>query len=307
MYPIRVNRDYLDPHFMAWLLVSDGFTEYADEESRRARMPKLNRDQLFAWQTPLPPLAEQKRIAGILKEQMAAVERARRSAKAQLQAAESLPAAYLRAVFHSPEAQAWPRKKLGEVSAITSGVQKCPEGAAVKHHRPYLTVRNVQRGFLDLTHVDRFEVTEAELTRLRLQPGDLLIVEGNRSLEHIGRNALFLGDGQEWIHQNHIIRVRLRHDVLLPEFVSRFLNSDMGRAQMVEKAKTTSGLYTLSAGKVAELETPLCSLAHQHRIAAQLSGQVASAERLRQALAEQLDAINTLPAALLREAFSGRL
>jgi hypothetical protein len=34
---------------------------------------------------------------------------------------------------------------------------------------------------------------------------------------------------------------------------------------------------------------------------------MASAERLRQTLADQLDTINQLPAALLRRAFSGKL
>jgi len=39
----------------------------------------------------------------------------------------------------------------------------------------------------------------------------------------------------------------------------------------------------------------------------QLSAQMSSAERLRRELDEQLDAINKLPAALLREAFTGNL
>ena len=76
-----------------------------------AVMDKQVREQVI----PLPPLSEQKRIAGILKEQMAAVERARHSAEAQLQAAESLPAAYLRAVFNSRESQRWEKKVLGEI------------------------------------------------------------------------------------------------------------------------------------------------------------------------------------------------
>ncbi len=52
---------------------------------------------------------------------------------------------------------------------------------------------------------------------------------------------------------------------------------------------------------------PLPPLTDQRRIAAQLSSQMSSAERLRWALAEQLDAINKLPAALLRRGFSGEL
>jgi hypothetical protein len=43
------------------------------------------------------------------------------------------------------------------------------------------------------------------------------------------------------------------------------------------------------------------------RHATQQSDQMTLAERLRQTLAEQLDAISKLPAALLPEAFSGKL
>jgi hypothetical protein len=46
---------------------------------------------------------------------------------------------------------------------------------------------------------------------------------------------------------------------------------------------------------------------NQGPITAQLSWHLSSAELLRQTLVEQLDAINKLPAALLRRAFSGGL
>src|SRR5207244_1941235 len=111
------------------------------------------------------------------------------------------------------------------------------------------TVRNVQRGSLDLSQVERFEITSAELERLRLQRGDILIVEGNGSVDQIGRNAIFDLDGEEWIHQNHIIRVRLDSSRLRFDFAALYLNSDSGKRQMVKKAQTTSGLYTLSVEK----------------------------------------------------------
>ena len=52
---------------------------------------------------PLPPLPEQKRIAAILNEKMAQIEKARKTTEEQLEAAKALPAAYLRSVFNSPE------------------------------------------------------------------------------------------------------------------------------------------------------------------------------------------------------------
>ena len=48
---------------------------------------------------PLPLLDGQRRIANVVGVQMAAVERARAAAEAQLEAANALPAALLRRVF----------------------------------------------------------------------------------------------------------------------------------------------------------------------------------------------------------------
>jgi hypothetical protein len=48
------------------------------------------------------------------------------------------------------------------------------------------------------------------------------------------------------------------------------------------------------------VKIPLPPLAVQQRIAAMLNEQTASAERARKAIEEELDAINKLPAALLR-------
>ena len=268
---------------------------------------KLNQEVAAKLSIPLPPLDEQKRIAAILNEQMAAVARARAAAEAQLKAAKDLPAAYLREVFDSPEAEQWAREKLGNVSVISGGIQKTPERKPKNFHRPYLTVRNVQRGYLDLSELERFEITESELERLRLMPGDILIVEGNGSLDHIGRNALFKGEVTDCIHQNHIIRVRLDGQRFLPEFVSRFLNSNSGKSQMIQKAMTTSGLYTLSTGKVAALEIPMPSMTRQREIVEILDEKIPTAENACEVIKDQLETISTLPAALLRQAFTGKL
>ena len=53
-------------------------------------------------QFPFLPLTEQRRIATILKEQMAGVEKARTAAQARLEAVKALPAAFLRQVFPNP-------------------------------------------------------------------------------------------------------------------------------------------------------------------------------------------------------------
>ena len=59
----------------------------------------VKNDKLLSLTIPLPPLAEQKRIAAILKEQLAAVEKARAAAEEELATVNTLPAALLRRAF----------------------------------------------------------------------------------------------------------------------------------------------------------------------------------------------------------------
>ena len=111
---LRAKPDLDSDYLFASVQTSD-FVERLSGLVKGALYPAVMDKQVREQVIPLPPLSEQKRIAGILKEQMAAVERARHSAEAQLQAAESLPAAYLRAVFNSRESQRWEKKVLGEI------------------------------------------------------------------------------------------------------------------------------------------------------------------------------------------------
>ena len=58
MYPLRCEPTFR-PMFLRSLLLSRAFTEYATAESVRASMPKLNRERLFKYQFPVPPVSLQ--------------------------------------------------------------------------------------------------------------------------------------------------------------------------------------------------------------------------------------------------------
>jgi type I restriction enzyme S subunit len=63
IYPLRVAAPgRLLPEFLRWTLVSEPFTRYANNLSQRARMPKLNRQQLFAYEMGLPSITDQRAI-----------------------------------------------------------------------------------------------------------------------------------------------------------------------------------------------------------------------------------------------------
>jgi type I restriction enzyme S subunit len=241
---LRTIPSLLDPKFLSlWLLAVWKRGDFARICDRWIGQSAVQRTKLLALEMTIPDVSEQRSIAAALHAQLTQIARARENIQEQVQAAGMLSAAHLTSLFNSGLKCPW--VKVGEVAEVAGGIQKTPDRNPRKFHKAFLTVRNVQRGFLDLSHIERFEVTGAEFERCRLHLGDILIVEGNGSMDHIGRNALFDQDG-EWIHQNHIIRVRLPKNTFVPEFISLYLNSPAGKKQMVERAMTTTGLYTLS-------------------------------------------------------------
>ena len=156
-----------------------------------ATFTEISKTQCQAFQIPLPPLHEQKRIAAILNEQMRAVDQARAATEAQLEAAKTLPAAYLRTVFNGPEAQRWPRKRPGDTAEVMAGValgRRLPEAGT--RLVPYLRVANVKDGYLDLAEVYETPATEAEIKTLHLDPGDLLLTEASSPEIHMPSGAL---------------------------------------------------------------------------------------------------------------------
>jgi type I restriction enzyme S subunit len=172
------------------------------------------------------------------------------------------------APFALPAGWAW--SHIGEIFDVVGGIQKTPKRAPVKNHHPYLRVENVQRGRLDLSRIERFELVEGELERWRLAPDDLLIVEGNGSETEIGRCAVWNGEINDCVHQNHLIRCR----PIKPgesAFTLLFLNSPSGMTEMKELAITTSGLYSLSVGKIRGIMIPVAPLAEQKRIIAKVN------------------------------------
>lgn len=62
MYPLVIKDSRLTPEFLMWALLTPEFTNYAVNLSGRARMPKLNRAQLFGYRLKYPTKTEQQMI-----------------------------------------------------------------------------------------------------------------------------------------------------------------------------------------------------------------------------------------------------
>jgi type I restriction enzyme S subunit len=193
--------------------------------------------------------------------------------------------------------------QLGDVSGgLTQNVKR----EVLPLQLPFLRVANVYSNELRLDDVKSIGVSEAEVGRVQLAPRDLLIVEGNGSIEQIGRVALWDGTIDPCLHQNHLIKVRFT-PVALATWSLCWLLAPAGRVAIERAASSTSGLHTLSISKVQRLPLPLAPLAEQARITSEVDRLITVALAAERDVATNTQRCMRLRQSILRRAFEGRL
>ncbi len=83
-----------------------------------------------------------------------------------------------------PEGWKWVR--LGDIFTIQQGVSLSPKRRKGKNPLPFLRTKNVKWGYVDVSELDYMDFTPEEVEKLKLKPGDLLVLEGGE----IGRTAI---------------------------------------------------------------------------------------------------------------------
>ena len=140
---------------------------------------------------------------------------------------------------------------------------------------------NVRKGYLDLGEIKEINVLDSEMDAYRLEPGNILFVEGNGSRAELGRVAIWNGEIPDCVHQNHLIKVRIDQTRLIPEFAMHWFNTEVGRGHFFRSAKTSSGLGTINSQEVRSAPIPLPPLDVQRAIAERIQAARAEIARLR--------------------------
>jgi restriction endonuclease S subunit len=249
---------------------------------------------------PAPPLPEQRRIAARLKGQLAAVEQARAQVQAQSDEAKKLPAAFLRDVFQSPEAQRWPRRCLHDVADVVNGFG-FPEHlqGRIDLPFPFIKVSDMNAPGAELV-VSRAAntVNEALLRELRgrtYPEGTVIFPKVGGALLTNKKRIL----GARASFDNNIMGAVPRS--VSPDWLFQWLQTIDFRAMA-----NTQALPSIRQSEVAALPIPLPPERTRQELIRWLQACQAEASRARAALTAQLADLSVLPNALLREAFGGR-
>ena len=304
--------DYHDQPIFA----SDCSTFQADKNGRalirflflflKSRQDKIYKMQLGAAQPhvycrdivkidiPLPPIAEQKRIADLLNRQMAVAEKARAAAEAQLEDIRVLPAACLREVLSTPP-KTWQRARLGDVCEISG------EYGSNCRAMPFNNVRYVRITDID----DRGHLVDAKKrspdlveNKYFLKPGDLLLARSGS----IGRSYVHGHQKGDFQFAGYLIRYRPAPKIVFSRYLF-YITKSAHWFDWINKQAKAATIANINAKQFSSFDFPLPPLAEQKRIAARLDRQMAAADKIRAAAEARLEDIRALPAALLRREF----
>lgn len=257
----------------------------------------------LALEIPLPPLAEQRRVVTRIEELAAQIHEARTLRHQSAEEAEALTGSNASELF----LKCSKRQPIEALAEVRGGIQKGPHRAPGANPVRYLTVAHVHRNKILTDSPRYFEVSPQEFERWRLLRGDVLIIEGNGSADQIGRAALFRGEIENCVHQNHVIRIRPDKQHVLPEFLNTFLNSPAGQDAVQGQSRTSSGLRSLSIGRIKSICVPVPPLAEQRRIVGELDALQAEVDALKCLQAETAAELAALLPAILDRAFKGEL
>ena len=161
----------------------------------------------------------------------------------------------------------WPEVKLDSIADIVSGITK---GRKIKGDKwikvPYMAVSNVKDGYIDWTTVKTILATPSEIEQYHLMSEDILITEGGDP-DKVGRGAIIHNPPKDCIHQNHIFRVRLRQDFLLPEYMEQYLQQQRSKRYFLRCAKQTTGIASINMRQLNSLPVLLPPIELQKRFA----------------------------------------
>ena len=186
--------------------------------------------------------------------------------------------------FELPVGWEWVRMGwLGESFDYGSSQKSVDDSAAV----PILRMGNIQGGRVVMNNLKYLKDVQGELPYLVLREGDLLFNRTN-SYELVGKTGLFEGCLREVTFASYLIRIRLMHALVNPEYINAYMNTRDCRENEIEPDLTQqTGQANYNGTKLKSIRVPLPPLPEQSRIVARVTTLRRLCADLRQRLAER--------------------
>ena len=304
---LRLLDKKLLPEFVLLFFQTAGYWQSIKDGSSGSAQGGFNATKLGALTIPVPPLAEQQRIVGLLDEAFEGLATAKANAEKNLQNARALFESHLQSVF-THRGPGWVEKRLEEVLTVQPQNGWSPPAANHTDSGTQVLTLSSVTGFV--FRPDKLKYTSAKTdpkARYWVQNGDLLITRSNTP-ELVGHVAIASGIERPTVYPDLIMRMNPDPARAVTKFLYYHLRTPALREEITGRAQGANPtMKKISNGAVRTLPVLLPSLDEQLRIVTQLDALTAETQRLARLYEQKLAALAALKKSLLHQAFSGEL
>jgi type I restriction enzyme S subunit len=288
------NLEVLDQSWFYHFLVSDEFQKPLLNVADRSAQAGFSKDDIYNFPVPIPPLAEQQRIVGLLDEAFEGLATAKANAEKNLQNARALFESHLQSVF-TQRGPGWVETTLGEIGKVSMCKRIFKDETTATGDIPFYKIGTFGKDPDAFIPNQTYNEYRAKYSFPK--KGDVLISASGtigRRVRYDGEPAYFQDSNIVWIDNDE---EQVQNDYLFHFYGACEWNSTKGA--------TISRLYNDDLRRIA-IGFPK-SPQEQRRTVAQLDALSAETQRLARLYERKHAALEALKKSLLHQAFSGDL
>lgn len=292
----------IDAGFLGYALQSDIFIDEVVARSVGVSYPAISPLEIGGVKVPVPRQPEQGVIADFLDHETAEIDAFVSDQIALIALLNERRLSTIDSYLLTSESLLTPLKYLGRLrSGITLGAKYDQETRPY----PYLRVANVQTDRVDLTNIAIAEVPKQVAENNRLLAGDVLMTEGG-DRDKLGRGALWNGEVEGMLHQNHVFAFRPNADISAAYLVY-VLESSVARHYFDVTAKQSTNLASTNSTLVRNFRLPLPGIETQGSIVAHLDAECAALHEAVRDAQKAIELSQERRAALITAAVNGQI
>ena len=291
------------------------------QQERSSAIPGISREDIYKLKVPVPPLAEQRRIVAKLEELLGKVEACqkrlakipvifKRFRQSVLAAACSgdLTSDWRRNSRNADDTpDTWQSIEFGRL--IAEGPQNGIYKPQALYGRGTLIVRidNFYDGAIaPWTTLKRVELSSKEVDQFNLANEDILINRVN-SIKFLGKSAIVKNLKEPCVFESNMMRCRLNHEIVLPDYAILYLRSATGRQELRANAKHAVNQSSINQDDVKSSLFSLPPLDEQGEIINCVEALFQVADEIEARYRKARPQVDKLTQSILAKAFRGEL
>ncbi|MBC8878987.1 restriction endonuclease subunit S [Pseudomonas cerasi] len=285
------------------------------EKGKGGAQPNISQAVIKAHEIGLPPLAEQTRIAAKLDELLAQVD----TLKARIDGIPALLKRFRQSVLAAAVSGRLtkniegsdlpPEWLLVNFSTVVSDLrygtaQKCDYNGG---ETGVLRIPNIGDNGIRLNDLKSSNFSPAEIRKLSLKKGDILLIRSNGSVDLVGKSAVVGSREEGLLFAGYLIRVRPNAEKAIDKYINYWLKSPAVRQVIEMTARSTSGVNNINSEEIKSLIFTMPPLSEQNEIVSRVEQLFALADQLEAKVASAQNCIDRLTQSILAKAFRGEL